>query len=280
MTAVQLGPFVLSAPRFAAIVGLVAFLITAQLLSRKRPALADWAWTSAMLVFLGARIGFVLENLGAYLREPLTILYFWQGGFSPLWGLVAAAAYTFTRIELRRHALPAIVLGLAAWGGTQLILTPVRSEQVVLPNMPLTTLADQQGTDLQAVAAGRPMVLNLWAPWCLPCRRETPMVLDVAQSHPDTVFALADQATAVGSVRAFLDERGLAYDHVYLDTGARLGLNLGAAGLPTTYFFAADGSLVHTHVGEVSRAELERRVRQVQAVSSEATAPEAGQRQR
>ena len=93
------------------------------------------------------------------------------------------------------------------------------------------------------------------------------MVLDVAQSHPDTAFVLADQATAVGSVQAFLDERGLAYDHVYLDTGARLGLNLGAAGLPTTYFFAADGSLVHAHVGEVSRAELERRVRQLQTGS-------------
>src|SRR5690554_4018786 len=127
MTAVQLGPFVLSAPRFAAIVGLAAFLVTAQLLSRKRPALADWAWTAAMLVFVGARLGFVLENLGVYLREPLTILYFWQGGFSPLWGLAAAAVYTLTRTGMRRDALPAVILGLAAWGGAQLILT--RSEE-------------------------------------------------------------------------------------------------------------------------------------------------------
>ena len=146
----------------------------------------------------------------------------------------------------------------------------VISEPVVLPDTALTALTqgqthqgqtDQGHTDLSAVAAGRPVVLNLWAPWCLPCRRETPMVIDVAASHPDTAFVLADQATAVGSVRAFLDERGLPYDDVYLDTGARLGRDLRSAGLPTTYFFAADGSLVHTHVGEVSRAEMERRVR-------------------
>lgn len=263
MTAVQLGPLVLSTPRFAAIVGLGAFLLTAQILSRKRPALADWAWNSALLVVAGARVGFVLENLGAYLREPLSILYLWQGGFSPLWGLGAATLFTLTRTGLWRPALPAVILGLAAWGGTQLILTPVASERVVLPRTALTPLTSRaQGqTDLSAVAVGRPVVLNLWAPWCLPCRRETPMIIDVAASQPDIAFALADQASSPESVRAFLDQRGLAYDDVYLDPGALLGRHLGAAGLPTTYFFSADGDLVHTHVGEVSRAELERRVR-------------------
>lgn len=89
------------------------------------------------------------------------------------------------------------------------------------------------------------------------------MVIDVAVSHPDTAFVLADQASAVALVREFLDERGLGYEHVYLDSSARLGRELGSVGLPTTFFFAADGSLVHTHVGEVSRAELERRVREL-----------------
>ncbi len=262
MTAVQLGPVVLSTPRFAALLGLAVFLIAAHLLERRRPGAADWAWTSALVVAVGARLGFVLENLDVYLREPLTILYIQQGGFSPLWGLAAASVYTLWRADLRRHVLPVALLGLAVWGGAQALLTPAPGTQVVRPDVPLTTLAGQP-VDLDGIVAGRPAVVNLWAPWCLPCRRETPMLIDVAASHPETAVALADQASSVPSVLTFLDERELSHDDVYLDASARLGRDLGSVGLPTTYFFAADGALVHTHVGEISRAELERRIREL-----------------
>lgn len=260
MTAVQLGPFVLSTPRFAALLALVAFLAVAHLLERRRPGVSDWAWTSAVLVLLGARGGFVLENLSAYLREPLTALYFWQGGFSPVWGFAAAALYTVWRRAWSRHALALAALGLLTWGGTLTLLTPAEQARPSRPDTPLLTLAGEP-TDLGRIAAGRPLVVNLWAPWCLPCRRETPMVLDVAAAHPEVPFALADQGSPAHDVTAFLGERGLPHGSVYRDPTARLGVELRTVGLPTTLFFAADGTLVHTHVGEISRAELERRVR-------------------
>ena len=87
------------------------------------------------------------------------------------------------------------------------------------------------------------------------------MVLDVAAAHPEVPFALADQGSPAHDVTAFLGERGLPHGSVYRDPTARLGVELRTVGLPTTLFFAADGTLVHTHVGEISRAELERRVR-------------------
>lgn len=264
MTAVQLGPIVLSTPRFAAIVGLLVLVVAAHLLDRKRPGLADRAWTTALLVVLAARLGFALENLGVYLREPLTILYFWQGGFSPLWGLALAIAYTVWREGgirgLRRQHLTVAVFGLVAWGGAVVLLSPADQAQVHRPDAPLLTLSGDR-TALTDVAAGRPLVLNLWAPWCPPCRRETPMLIGTAGSHPETAFALADQASSPAEVDAFLAERDLPSDDVYRDASARLGADLAAVGLPTTFFFAADGHLVHAHAGEISRAELEQRIR-------------------
>ena len=160
MTAVQLGPFVLSTPRFAALLALVAFLAVAHLLERRRPGVSDWAWTSAVLVLLGARGGFVLENLSAYLREPLTALYFWQGGFSPVWGFAAAALYTVWRRAWSRHALALAALGLLTWGGTLTLLTPAEQARPSRPDTPLLTLAGEP-TDLGRIAAGRPLVVNL-----------------------------------------------------------------------------------------------------------------------
>ena len=107
MEALRVGAVVIAAPRLYAGVALLTLLVAAELVAlRKRrsatgaePALgpeasASWAWTAAVAVLVGARLGFVLENLGFFLLEPLTALAFWQGGFSPWWGVAAGLAAT------------------------------------------------------------------------------------------------------------------------------------------------------------------------------------------
>lgn len=260
MTAVVLGPLVISAPRFAALVGLAVFLLVVHFASRKQPRLEDWGWTVVAIIVVGARFGYVAENAAAYVRDPLAVLYFWQGGFRPLWGVSLAVLYTLLGTPIRRAALPAGVAGLVAWSGVAALLTPVESSAVERPAVPLSTLAGET-TQLGTYAAGRPLVVNLWAPWCPPCRRETPMIVEVANSNSGVAFALVDQGSSEAEVRSFLEERGLNGENVLLDRRGALGSELRAAGLPTTLFFAADGSLRYAHVGEISRVELERRVR-------------------
>src|SRR5690554_551527 len=110
MTAFQLGPVVLSAPRFYAALGLVVLVLVAEWMAHRRrrdpqaptdaaahgagteAAGASWAWSAAFAVVLGARLGFVVENLGAFLQQPWSILAIWQGGFSPWWGIGLGAA--------------------------------------------------------------------------------------------------------------------------------------------------------------------------------------------
>lgn len=81
MSAYQLGPLVLSAPRFYAALGLLVLIVGAELVawrgrrSGESPnASATWAWSAALAVVLGARVGFVIENLRAFLDQPLAIL--------------------------------------------------------------------------------------------------------------------------------------------------------------------------------------------------------------
>ncbi|HEX7000464.1 MAG TPA: TlpA disulfide reductase family protein [Trueperaceae bacterium] len=254
MTAFQLGPFVLSAPRFYAGLGLLVLVLVAEL---RRPD-AGWAWAAALAVFAGARLGYVVENLALFARDPVAVLQFWQGGFSPWWG-VALGAVVVTWAVWRGHvsfagaALPA-VLALATWLVVPALFTAAPVTPHVLPSLTLETLA---GDELDVgTLQGQPVVINLWATWCPPCRRELPMMEAAARSSPDVRFVFADQAEPRDTVARYLEEQGLRLETVVLDDHARLGSEFGSVGLPTTLFFDSEGDHVLTRFGEISSVAM------------------------
>ena len=117
--------------------------------------------------------------------------------------------------------------------------------------------------DLDAVPA-RAVVLNVWATWCLPCKAEFPDLVQFdAEREADGVevrFVSVDDAAAVPAVRTFLAEHGVT-EPSYLYTGdADLAQQfdpfLGYA-VPTTIVLDADGIVQASHVGVLSRAEMD-----------------------
>lgn len=123
-----------------------------------------------------------------------------------------------------------------------------------IPAIQLTDL-DGEEVDLQQFE-GRPVVVNLWATWCPPCRREMPVLEQAAAESPDVAFVFANQAESAGLVRDFLDGEGLELDNVLLDADSEVARHFQARALPTTLFFGSDGELSDVHLGEVSRAQL------------------------
>lgn len=271
MEALSLGPFVISTPRLLALAGLSVLLLLAELDARNGrrlspaagvpPATAAWAWNAALAVLIGARAGFVAENLTYFAREPLAALAFWQGGFSPWWGVAAgaaAAAVTLRRsgARLTVAALPASV-ALAVWLVAPALLTAVEVEPPDFPTGTLLTLAGEP-FEFGGARSG-PVVVNLWATWCIPCRREMPQLARAAKEHPGVLFLYVNQGEEPSAVAAFLEAHpGVQPEHVLLDDRLRVGTALGGVGLPTTYFFTGGGQHAKTHVGEISGAALAR----------------------
>ena len=285
MEAVRIGAFVISAPRLYAGIGLLVMIIAAEVLARSRrrraaarasdgpsddarPAAGDgqgrvagaeWAWTAAIAVLVGSRLGFVLENLGFFVREPVAALQFWQGGFSPWWGVAAGAAVTVVGFRgslprLRTALLPA-ALGIGAWLLVPLALSPADAVAQRLPDLSLERL-EGGSLDLAALE-GQPVIVNLWATWCPPCRRELPLFAEAAAAFPDVHFVFANQGESREVVADYLAERDdLTLHNVVLDQEQRIGQRFGSLGLPTTYFFDGSGWHVLTHVGEVSTVAL------------------------
>jgi thiol-disulfide isomerase/thioredoxin len=214
---------------------------------------------------LAARLGHVLVHAPDYLSSPVSIIRLGDGGYSISAGVVVAALYAFwkTRGQVpRKPVLLGLAAGIAFWGIGAMALFAVQRSTIPLP---VVELADVQGNAVPLQSyAGKPLVLNLWATWCGPCRREMPVLVQAQQAHPAVNFVFANQGEEAGEIVAYLTAEKMAPAHVLVDIESEVMRQTGARALPTTLFFDAEGRLQRVHMGELSRATLETRLREIQ----------------
>jgi thiol-disulfide isomerase/thioredoxin len=117
------------------------------------------------------------------------------------------------------------------------------------------------GGEVRVAALSRPAIVNLWASWCTPCRKELPALNTYAERGSVLVLGVAtdDSRTAVGSI---IDDFGLRFPTLY-DREGKLHKAIGSVPLPVTLFLAADGTVAYTHrTGALDTAGFERLARE------------------
>lgn len=219
-------------------------------------------WKILVTSLLAARAAFVVEYADLYRQSPWSIVDIRDGGFAVSAGvlaLLASTIYFLYRQQAARTALLAgVTAGVAVFGAGSAALTLANAGGQKLPQVELARL--QGGTVSLPSFVGKPVVVNLWATWCPPCRREMPVLRDAQQQYRDVVFIFANQGEAADAVRHYLDGAGLSVDNVLLDTTRSIGQETASRALPTTLFFDAKGVLVARRVGELSAASLADRI--------------------
>ena len=119
--------------------------------------------------------------------------------------------------------------------------------------VPELTFLDGEGNEVAlADFEGDVVVLNLWATWCAPCRREMPSLDRLQAELGDdglTVVALSLDRGDVAKVRDFFAELGIANLAIYQDPKGAAGRALGAPGLPTTVVIDRAGQEVGRLLG-------------------------------
>lgn len=128
-----------------------------------------------------------------------------------------------------------------------------------LPIAALSTLDGEQPVNSNAYT-GRPVVLNLWASWCDPCRRELPIFEQAQARYPAIDFVMINQGESAQKVRTFLESQHLNFKNVLLDPASRTMRAEGSQAIPTTLFFNEKGDLVDTHQGELTMTDLKNTV--------------------
>jgi cytochrome c biogenesis protein CcmG, thiol:disulfide interchange protein DsbE len=104
--------------------------------------------------------------------------------------------------------------------------------------------------------SARPLVVNLWASWCIPCRSEAPLLRQAHERFGDRVdfLGIATEDQPAQSI-AFIAEFGLGFENRQDRVGAVKG-HLGAIGLPVTIFVLPGGEILRTHFGVIDDAAL------------------------
>jgi thiol-disulfide isomerase/thioredoxin len=277
MLSISLGPIALPvAPVLLLLAVWIASWTATKLAARRSrgenpPGNADAAghavFVAAGIGLLAARLAHLASNAGPYLASPGSMLDLRDGGWHPIVGGIAGAAWLAWRgwqiPQCRRPLAIAALAGTLVWSaGT--MLSGAR-DSTGMPTTALATLEDARPLDLRAASAGRPVVVNLWASWCGPCRQEMP-TLAAAQQREDKIGILfVNQGESQAAVRAYLSSLGLPVRDVMLDPGSQLGPAVGSRGLPTTLFYDAQGTLIGAHFGVLNAPALESRLRALRA---------------
>jgi cytochrome c biogenesis protein CcmG/thiol:disulfide interchange protein DsbE len=104
---------------------------------------------------------------------------------------------------------------------------------------------------------GRPIVLNFWASWCIPCKHEAPLLAASARAHAGEVaFLGVDVQDFKSDARRFLRRYEANYVSVR-DGGGSTYSGYGLTGVPETYYLDARGRIVAHTPGEVTQEKLE-----------------------
>jgi cytochrome c biogenesis protein CcmG, thiol:disulfide interchange protein DsbE len=102
---------------------------------------------------------------------------------------------------------------------------------------------------------GEVVLLNIWATWCYPCRREMPELEELHRelkaSGLNVVAVSVDAPGAAGEIREFLDELGLTMQVLH-DSKADVSKVFSTRGVPETFLIGADGVLRHHWIGRIN----------------------------
>ena len=164
-----------------------------------------------------------------------------------------------TRIALL--LLPLVVLaGLIAVFALSIDRDPnlVRSVLIDKPapefTLPAVEGLDSPGFDTAALT-GEVTVVNVFASWCIPCRDEHPLLVNLKEQTGVRLFGI-NQKDAPENARAFLAALGNPYDAVGADSNGRASIDWGVYGVPETFVVNAEGIIVFKHVGPISPETL------------------------
>lgn len=122
-----------------------------------------------------------------------------------------------------------------------------------MPEFRLPTLSSVEeggpGTFTHDDLVGRPLLLNVWATWCISCRVEHPYLQELARTGVP-IYGLNYKDDSVDA-RAWLGDLGDPYIVNIVDAEGALGLDLGVYGAPETFFLDARGVIRYRHVGVI-----------------------------
>lgn len=153
-------------------------------------------------------------------------------------------------------ALPLVIFaGLAAVFLTQLqsgrdvneIPSALLGTKAPALNLPALEGAERPALTTAAIQ-GKLTLVNVFASWCVPCRQEHPMLLELSKDPRITVVGINYKDRNDNALR-FLGELGNPYSAIGVDPNGKAAIDWGVYGIPESYLVGPDGTILYKKVG-------------------------------
>jgi thiol-disulfide isomerase/thioredoxin len=193
--------------------------------------------------------------------------------------VAAAAGFFIYRYVAEPHLVDGQVAGPVAQLPAQ--AAPAAEEASAIPaDLPDFTLGDLSGAPRSIRSwPGKSMIVNFWATWCAPCRREIPLLRELQKQHGAEGFQVVGVAVDIREdVIKYAQEIGIDYPVLIgeqdgLDAVNKFGQ--GSIGFPFTVFTDKDGRIVLFHLGEIKKEQADVLLGAVRKVNSGELTPAA-----
>jgi cytochrome c biogenesis protein CcmG/thiol:disulfide interchange protein DsbE len=106
------------------------------------------------------------------------------------------------------------------------------------------------------LATGKPVIVNFWASWCVPCAEEQPLLVDLQNRTGVALYGVNYKDDTVAA-RRFLGRYGNPFTAVGTDDHGRGAIEWGVYGMPETFVLNGNGEIVFKHVGPISQQSIE-----------------------
>ena len=165
---------------------------------------------------------------------------------------------------MTRYLVPlGIFLLLVALLGVGLTLNPREVPSPLIdksaPAFTLPRLGAAGKTIATSDLRGRVWLLNVWASWCVSCRVEHPLVMELARSGEVDIVGL-NYKDEDADARAWLGRHGDPYTVSAVDADGRVGIDWGVYGVPETFVVDRDGMIRYKHIGPLTREAIDKTV--------------------
>jgi len=128
-----------------------------------------------------------------------------------------------------------------------------------MPAFSLTRLKDPDSTISDADLRGEVAILNIWATWCVSCRREHEVLLQLARTGAAPIYGLNYKDDRAAAQR-WLQQLGDPYVANAFDSDGRVGIDWGVYGAPETFIIDRQGIIRHKHIGPLTAGALENEI--------------------
>lgn len=159
----------------------------------------------------------------------------------PLALFLVAVGFLFEGLFLNPREVPSPLVGK---------LAPVFTAQI---------LGEKGKTFSSSDMKGQVWLLNVWASWCVACREEHPLLMEMAKTNKINTYGLAYKDVDADAQQVLLI-MGNPYTKVLNDTDGKIGIDYGVYGVPETYLIDKAGVIRYKHIGPITPDVLVKKI--------------------